>query len=74
MGGRSVFGPCECYPDRRIKIIEPRTRRGDAINRRKIMSEKMSKLKAFCGSVWGGIDAARRVFVNLLFVALVIIL
>ena len=38
------------------------------------MSEKMKKLKDFCGSTWRGIDAARRVFVNLLFVALVIAL
>jgi len=38
------------------------------------MSEKMSKLRAFFGRVWGGIDTARRVFVNLIFVALVIIL
>jgi len=38
------------------------------------MSEKMKKLKDFCGSTWRGIDAARRVFVNLLFVALVIVL
>jgi len=37
------------------------------------MSERMSKLRAFFGRVWSGIDGARRVFVNLLFVALVII-
>jgi protease-4 len=34
----------------------------------------MDKLKAFCSSTWRGIDAARRVFVNLIFVALVIVL
>jgi protease-4 len=38
------------------------------------MSERLNKVKAFFGSVWRGIDAARRVFVNLLFVALVVIL
>jgi len=38
------------------------------------MSEKMKKLKDFCGSTWRGIDAARRVFVNLLFVALLVVL
>jgi protease-4 len=38
------------------------------------MSEKMNKLKAFFSSTWRGIDAARRVFVNLLFVALIIVL
>ena len=38
------------------------------------MSEKMNKLKALCSGTWRGIDAARRVFVNLVFVALVIVL
>jgi protease-4 len=34
----------------------------------------MNKLRAICSSTWRGIDAARRVFVNLVFVALVIVL
>jgi protease-4 len=38
------------------------------------MSETTNKMKAYCGRTWRGIDAARRVFVNLLFVALVIVL
>jgi len=38
------------------------------------MSERVNKGKGFFGSVWRGIDAARRVFVNLLFVALVVVL
>jgi len=38
------------------------------------MPEKMNKLRGFFGGVWRGIDGARRVFVNLLFVALVVIL
>ncbi|MCW8985325.1 MAG: signal peptide peptidase SppA [Thermoanaerobaculales bacterium] len=38
------------------------------------MSEGMKKVKAFFASMWRGIDAARRVFVNLIFVALVIVL
>ena len=38
------------------------------------MSEIMNRLRGFFGRVWGGIDAARRVFVNLIFVALVVVL
>jgi protease-4 len=38
------------------------------------MSEKATAVKNFFSRTWRGIDAARRVFVNLLFVALVIIL
>jgi protease-4 len=38
------------------------------------MSETTNKMKAYCGRAWRGIDAARRVFTNLLFVALVIVL
>jgi len=38
------------------------------------MSERMKKLKGLSGRVVSGVDAARRVFVNLLFVALVIVL
>ena len=35
------------------------------------MSERTKTLRTFAGNTWRGIDAARRVFVNLLFVALV---
>jgi protease-4 len=38
------------------------------------MSEKMNTLKGICGRLLRGVDAARRVFVNLLFVALVVVL
>jgi len=38
------------------------------------MSENIKKLKGLSGRVLSGVDAARRVFVNLLFVALVIVL
>jgi protease-4 len=38
------------------------------------MSDKMTSVKDFFGRTWRGIDAARRVFVNLIFVALVIVL
>ena len=38
------------------------------------MSEIKDRLKKYCGRTLSGIDAARRVFVNLLFVALVILL
>ena len=38
------------------------------------MSEKLSALKKFFSRTWDGIDAARRVFVNLVFIALVIVL
>jgi protease-4 len=40
----------------------------------KKMSEFKDRLKKYWGATWHGIDAARRVFVNLLFVALVIVL
>jgi protease-4 len=38
------------------------------------MSEFTERLKKYWGRSWRGIDAARRVFINLLFVALVIVL
>ncbi len=38
------------------------------------MSEFKDRLKKYWGATWHGIDATRRVFVNLLFVALVIVL
>jgi len=38
------------------------------------MSERMNTLKGICGRALRGFDAARRVFVNLLFVALVVVL